>query len=112
MTSLSWRPMRFPGHPARRAPCDSPGRRLLVALSHRPTGPVGPFVICLLVLSSLSAVTGPSAVGTASPANFADLTRDPAPGNGGGAGLPGLSGATEQANPLALASTPVDYAYD
>ena len=70
---------------------------MLIALVRRLTRPAGQLFVCLLVFSSLSAVTRPSAAGTAPPANFADLIRDPAPGNAGVVELPGLS-ATEQAN--------------
>src|SRR4051794_6441744 len=78
----------------------------------RLTRPLGLVVTSVLVTVGLSAVSEPVESGTALPANFADFTRGPLPGNAGAARLPGLSAAIKQANPLAVASNPVDYAYD
>src|SRR2546421_3877454 len=88
------------------------GGNVLAVLSRRLTTPVGLFVSCVLVAFGLSAVSRPAAAGAALPANVADLTGNPVPGNAGAARLPGLPTATRQANPLALASNPVDYSYD
>lgn len=79
---------------------------MLYTLSHRLIRPAALFVACALVAFVPSPVLQPSAVSTALPADFADLAHEPA------AELPGLPGATKQADPLALASNPVDYAYD
>ena len=79
---------------------------MLHTLSRRLVRPAALVVAGAVIALVPSPVLQPPAVNTALPADFADLAPEPT------TGLPGLPGATKQANPMALASNPVDYAYD
>jgi RHS repeat-associated protein len=92
---------------------------VLALLSRRLARPVGALSLGVLLAAGLSATPGPASASpiasSALPADFANLGTGAGLGNP--AALPGLPdagtvAAAQQANPLALASNPVDYAYD